>query len=410
MGEFFRVKDFNLKDKTVAIRIDMNLPYNPETGELSENPRLYKHVETIRKLQKERAKIILLSHQGRKGEPDFISLEKHSKLLEKHLNREIKFLKFSSDFEVIKKLKEREILVLDNSRFYRDEKDKKRVEEHAESSLPKKLSPYIDYFVLDAFSIAHRCHASVVGFAGSKPCIAGPVFELELKELEKFLNKINFSKNDVFILGGAKPKEPLDLITHLLSKNVEKILTTGVLSLLFLIAKGYKLGETSENFLKEKGYLDFLPEIKKTLEKNRVEIVVPLDVAVEREKNRVEVPVEDLPVKERILDIGSKTIGLYREEIRNSTNVFMKGPAGVYENKNGLFGTKSIFEILEHTNSVLAGGNTVDALSKLNIPFDRFNYVSLGGGAATEYLLGKELPGLKSLELSFDRVRDKSSD
>lgn len=406
MESFFSFQDFNLKNKTLAVRVDLNLPYNPETGELSENSRLYKHIETIKKLQKERTKIILLAHQGRKGKPDFISLEKHSKLLEKHIDGKIKFLKFGSDFEEIKKLKEGEILLLDNVRFYDDETEKKNIEEHAKSSLPKELTPYIDYFILDAFSVSHRCHASVVGFAGLKPCIAGPVFETELRELNKFLREINASKNNVFILGGAKPEEPLEIINKFLDKNI-KILTTGVLSLLFLIARGYKLGEPSENFLKEEGYLDFLPETKKSLEKNREKIFLPLDVAIEKSGNRVEVSVEDLPLTKRILDIGSKTIEMYRKIVKNSTNVFMKGPAGVYENKNALFGTKSLFEILEHTNSVLAGGNTVDALSKLKIPFDRFNYVSLGGGAATEYLVGKELPGLKALELSFEKFKKR---
>ena len=404
MEEYFRLEDFNLKDKTITVRADLNLPYNPETEELSENPRLYKHVETIKKLQEFRAKIVVLAHQGRKGKSDFISLEKHAELLKKYLGN-VKFIKFGESFDYIEKIREGEVVLLDNVRFYEDETADKSIEEHANSELVKKLSPLIDYFILDAFSVAHRCHASVVGFATLKPSLPGPVFETEQTELKKFLKEVETSKNNIFILGGAKLEEPLEIIDNFLDKEV-KILTTGVLSLLFLISRGYKLGEATENFLKEKGYLNFLTKIEKL--KNNEKIITPPDVAVERDGNRIEISAENLPTKERILDIGPKTIEFYREIIKNSTNVFMKGPAGIYERKNFEYGTKKLFEILKNFNSVLAGGNTMDALIKLKIPFDRFNYVSLGGGAAIKYLTGKELPGIKALKQSFEKFKSIS--
>ncbi len=417
MKQFFSLTDFNLKNKTVAVRVDLNLPYNPETGELTENSRLWKHAETIKELVNKKAKIIVLAHQGRKGKSDFISLEKHAELLEKNLDKKIEFLKYGEGFDEIKKLEFGEVLLLDNVRFYDDEIKDKSIEEHANSRLPKKLAPFIDYFVLDAFSVAHRSQASVVGFAVLKPCIAGPVFELELEKLEEFKEKIKSSKT-TFILGGAKPEEPLELIENFVGSRSE-ILTTGVISLLFLTAEGYNLGKTEE-FLREKDYLDNLKRINEMHSKDKIK--VPVDLAVERHTRpsgasflqskkegvkRVEISLNELPVEERILDIGKKTLENYEKIISGSDVVCMKGPAGVYENKNFESGTKKLFEILKkHKCTLLGGGNTIDALEKFKIPFNNFGYVSLGGGAFVEFLIGKNLPGIKALKLSFTRFKN----
>lgn len=403
MKEFFRFGDFDLENKTVALRVDLNLPYNPETGNLSETPRLYKHLETIRSLMKKGAKTVLLAHQGRKGDEDFISLEKHARLLEKHLGSEVKFLPFGENFEVIKELKKGELLVLDNTRFYDDEKFDKTIEEHSDSELPKKLAPYIDYFILDGFSVSHRGHASVVGFANLKPCIAGPVFETEIKNLEIFSEKLKNSK-PCFILGGAKPTEPLKLMEHWIEKDIT-VLTTGIISLLFLIAKGYDLGYTKK-FLEEKGYLKYMDIIESLSENFSKKIKIPVDLAIEENGNRVEISIEDLPTEKQILDIGEKTISEYRKIISESEIICMKGTAGMYENKNFEFGTKKLFEFLEYNkNSLLGGGNTTDALEKFKIPFDKFGYVSLGGGAFAGFLTGKKLPGIEALELSFQKFK-----
>ncbi len=403
MRDFFRFEDFDFENKIVALRIDLNLPYSPKTGDLSETPRLYKHLETIRILMEKGAKTVLLAHQGRKGDEDFIPLEKHSKLLEKHLGSKVKFLPFGENFEVIKELEKGELLVLDNTRFYDDEKFDKTIEEHSESELPKKLVPYIDYFILDGFSVSHRAHASVVGFANLKPCIAGPVFETEIKNLEGFFEKIQNSKL-CFILGGAKPKEPLKLMEHWIEKDVS-ILTTGIISLLFLIAKGYDLGHTKK-FLEEKGYLKYMDIIKSLSENFSEKIKIPVDLAIEENENRKEISVEDLPTEKQILDIGEKTIEEYEKIISSSEIICMKGTSGKYENKNFEFGTKKLFELLENNkNSLLGGGNTTDALEKFKIPFDKFGYVSLGGGAFAEFLTGKKLPGVEALELSFKKFK-----
>ena len=401
MDNFLSWKDFNLRDKIVALRVDLNLPYNKEKDELSENARLREHIKTIKMLQDLGAKIVILAHQGRKGEEDFISLEKHASLLKKYLNG-VKFIKFGESLDYIGKMKEKEIVLLDNVRFYEDEIAERSIEEHANSELVMKLSPFIDYFILDAFSVAHRCHASVVGFATLKPSLVGPIFERELRNLEEWKEKFETSKL-CFILGGAKPKEPIKLMESWIEKNCV-FLTTGVLSLLFLIANGYKLGYTEE-FLKNKGYLDYLEKVKELL-KFANKIYLPVDLAIEKDGERVEISLSELPVDEQILDIGSETAQKYKKEISNSDFVCMKGPAGVYEKKNFEFGTKKLFEILGK-NSLIGGGNTVDALEKFGIDFGKFGYVSLGGGAFVEFLLKKELPGIKALRISFEKFKLK---
>ncbi len=399
--EFFTLKDFNLKNKTVAVRVDLNLPYDSRNKRLSENARLKAHIETIKKLHEEGAKIVLLAHQGRKGKDDFISLEKHTELLNKYLDS-VGFLEFREELKRIKEMKAGDIILLDNTRFYEDEKIEKNIEEHSESELVKSLAPLIDYFVLDAFSVVHRCHASVVGFSRLKPCIAGHVFERELKELQKFSKKLESSKS-CFILGGAKPKEPIKLMKRWGEKDIV-FPVTGVISLLFLIAKGYDLGHT-EKFLHDKGYIQYLDEAKILLEKLGKKIILPVDLAIENENNRVEISVEELPSEKQILDIGKETIKNYNKIVQDSEFVCVKGPAGVYENENFQLGTYDIFSMLGE-NSLVGGGNTTDALGKLGIDFNKLGYVSLGGGSFVDFLVGKKLPGIKALEKSFEKFKD----
>ena len=394
-----RFEDFNYNNKTVAIRVDLNAPYDPKIKTISETPRLIDHAKTIQELIKQGAKTVILAHQGRKEDEDFISLEQHAALLQKRLNRAVRFVRLDSDFSEIKNMKPGEVILLDNVRIFDDETKELTAEEHSKSMLPKKLSPFIDYFILDAFSIAHRGHASVVGFCSTKPCIAGPIFLKEFDFLQKFMKEIQTSDNDVFVLGGAKPDEPLNLIERLFGKGVEKIITTGVISLMLLKARGYNLGKT-EDFLKEKGYLKYMDKITKFAAEK--EIYTPLDFAVERDGKRVEIDIKDLPVNEPLLDIGAKTIDAYRNIIHGANVVCMKGPAGVYEKKDFAFGTQKLFEAIAESEciSLIGGGNSTDAMQLLKIPPERYTYVSLSGGAFVEFLTGVELPGIKALEIS----------
>jgi len=399
MEKILRFENFNYNNKTVAIRVDLNAPYDPKTQTISETPRLVDHAKTILELVNQGAKTIILAHQGRKGDEDFITLEMHADLLSKRLKKEVKFVKIDSDFSDIKNMMPGEVILLDNVRIFDDETKELTPEEHSKSALPSKLAPLIDYFILDAFSIAHRGHASVVGFCTTKPCIAGPIFLREYDFLQRFMKEIRLSDNDVFVLGGAKPDEPLNLMERLFGKGVEKIITTGVISLMLLKARGYNLGKT-EDFLQEKGYLKYMDKISKFAAEK--EIYTPLDFAVERNGKRVEIDIKELPVDDRLLDIGAKTVEVYRKIIHEANVVCMKGPAGVYEKKAFAFGTQKLFEAIADSEciSLIGGGNSTDAMQLLQIPPEFYTYVSLSGGAFVEFLTGVELPGIKALEIS----------
>jgi len=405
MANLFGFNDFDFKGKTVGLRADLNLPYDARSKTLSEAPRLRDHVKTIQELTKRGAKVVVMAHQGRKGDEDFITLEKHAKILEKFLGQPVRFISLDSNFGEIKNMNPGEVALLDNVRIFDDETTKKSIEEHQKSTLTKKLGPLLDYFVLDAFSVAHRAHASVVGFCLQIPCIQGPVFSKEHEFLQRFLKEISFSKNDVFVLGGAKPDEPINMLERLYGKGIEKVLTAGVISMLLLKARGYNLGK-SEEFLKEKGYLEYMDKISKfTGEK---EIYTPIDFAIEKLGKRVEIDIKTLPVQDQILDIGQKTIEEYRKIILDANVVCMKGPAGVYEKKEFSLGTQKLFEAIADSEciSLIGGGNSTDAMELLKVPTEFFTYVSLSGGAFVEFLTGVELPGIKALELSAGKFRN----
>jgi phosphoglycerate kinase len=296
--------------------------------------------------------------------------------------------------EAINGMEDGQVILLDNVRTLDDEIKG----DPAKAKIVKELAPLADVFVLDAFSVAHRAQASVVGFGGLMPCVAGRIMEMELRALAKFENP---RKPVVFVLGGAKPEDSLPVMAQWLREGkLAHALTCGALGNLFLLASGRKLGAKTEAFLKEKGALELLPQAEKILGEFANKIYYPTDVAVEREGQRVEVSVRDLPVKEQIMDIGVITAKNYMVEIAKAETIMMNGPAGVYENPNFGAGTEFVLRAIEHAHgfTLLGGGHTLSALDKFSIDKRKLGYVSLAGKALIEYLSGKKLPGIVMLE------------
>ncbi len=377
MGEFLTLDKVNVKDKTILIRVDINVPYDEKTGKIRDSDRLKAHAKTIKELSNKGAKVVILAHQGRKGDTDFINLEQHTALLKTHTGKEIKFVHDvigAKAKEAIKSLTSGNILLLDNVRFLDDETENKKPEEHKDSSIVKTLTPLADIFVNDAFSAAHRSHASVVGFTATLPSYAGKVMAEEIEKLQSVLTTMKISKHDTFVIGGAKPKDPLDVVDHMLNEGtLEKVLVGGVVGELFLMAKGRDLGLT-EKVLKNKGYTDFLPQAKELLEKFGDKIEIPIDVAIEVGGKRVEISVEDLPTDHLILDIGNKTIEKYCEMIKNSVTIGFKGPLGKYEAEGFDVATKKLLEAIADSKaiSLIGGGHTLGALDKFKIDREKF--------------------------------------
>ncbi|MEM5829706.1 MAG: phosphoglycerate kinase [Candidatus Aenigmatarchaeota archaeon] len=411
MKEYFTLEDFELEGKTVLLRADLNAPYNKKEKRIEDCDRIREHAKTIKFLIEKGAKVVVIAHQGRKGEEDFTSLEQHAKLLSKHLGREVKFVNDvigEKALNEIKNLKEGEVLLLENVRFLEEETQEKSPEEHSKSKLVQTLAPLADLFVQDAFSASHRSHASIVGFAPLLPTVAGKIMEKEISSVEKVLQP----EANVFILGGAKPDDCLNIMEHFLEKKlecVEKVLTCGTVGEVFLMARGYKLGKATEKFFEEKGFLDLIPQAKRLLDEHQEKIEIPKDVAVEEGGRRKEVDIEELPSSSMILDIGRKTIENYVKIINRAKTIVVKGPAGVYEKEGFEVGTREILEAIANSKafSLIGGGDTGLAIEKLGIGGEKFSYISLGGGALITYLSGKPMPGIEALKLSYQKFKEK---
>jgi len=401
MAKFLTMDDFNYKDKVVLLRVDFNSPIDPNTKEILDDTRIRSHSETIAELSKKGAKVVILAHQGRPGDPDYSSLENHAKALSKILNKPVEYVDDiygEKAKKAIEALKPGEILVLKNVRDYPEETKAKSPEEHAKSELVQKLAPLADFFVNDAFAAAHRGHASIVGFTVVLPTAAGRVMEKELKALEKVTTARE--KPCLYILGGAKADDSAAISEYVLSKGTaDNVLTGGVIGHLFLYAKGYDIGETNRKYLEEKGFTTIIPKIQDLFKRFDGKIVLPDDLAVEVDGKRREIDVSELPTNYPIYDIGSKTIEKYASMIKKAKAIVLNGPMGVYENKEFLKGTKGVFEAIAESKafSVAGGGHTIGALDELGLQ-KRISYVSTGGGALMEFLTGKTLPGVEALE------------
>lgn len=390
------IDEVDVKNKTIVLRIDINSPVENGKPLLSKKIRL--HSKTIKELSERGAKQIVLSHQGRAGEDTFISLEGHSELMSKQIGKEIGFCDWDSDYvSEIKELNSGEILLLDNTRFLDYETKNNSPEEHAKTELVKKIAPVADYFVLDALAIAHRSHASVVGFTFVLKSFAGPLLKKEMEAL----NKTNVcEKPRVLILGGSKTKDSIKLMKNMLKhKEVETVLLGGIIGELFLKASGINLGK-KEEWLKEKEFFQFLDLAKELIETYDQQIVYPADVAVEEHNQRKEIDVENLPSDNLIFDIGERTSNLYDVFIKCAKLIIYNGPLGTYENPKFALGTKRLSQSIVDSEaySVLGGGDTETAVNELGFDSNQFSHVSMAGKACLKYLSGDKLAGLEALE------------
>ena len=402
MPEFLTLDDVNVEGKTVLVRVDFNSPVNPETKKLLDDTRIRAHGETtLKELSEKGAKVVVLAHQGRPGDPDFIPLKQHAERLGELLGKPVKYiddLYGEKAKQAIKELKNGEILVLENTRTYSEERKSKTPKEHAESEFIRELAPLADLFVNDAFSAAHRSHASVVGFTAVLPSVAGRIMERELKALSRVLESPE--KPCVFILGGAKADDSLKISQYVLKNNIaDYILTGGITGHLFLVASGVDLGEPNMELLKKQEVLNLVPGIKELMAEHPGKIKIPIDVAVEVEGRRKELSVEDLPTEYPIFDIGTKTINEYSRIIKEAKSIVVSGPPGVYEKEEFIKGTKGILEAVANSEafSLIGGGHTVAAVQELGLS-DKMSYISTAGGALIEFLMGSRLPAVVALE------------
>lgn len=376
-----KLKNIKVENKKVLVRVDYNVPI--KNGLVLDNNRIIQSIETINYLIEHNAKIILMSHMGKvkKVEDKMLNTLKPVKIeLEKILNKKIYFaeeLKGKALESQINSLKPGEILLMENTRYM-------DVPDNLESSCDEELSKYWaslgDVFILDAFGSCHRNHASTYGISKYLPHAIGFLIERELKEL----NKIKKDKK-TFILGGSKVSDKIGIIKNLMD-NTNKFLIGGAMCATFLTANGNPVGST---FVET----DKITECKNLLKTGK--IIIPIDYVTENGVKKL----NDIFNDEHILDIGPKTIELFKNNIDINTLIVLNGTLGKYEEDAYQNGTKEIFNYLKENivKTVVLGGDTSSAAKKYNF---NASYISTGGGASLEYLEGKEFETLKIMEES----------
>ncbi len=407
MPEILTLDDFDFRGKTVLVRVDFNSPIDPATKRVLDDTRIKAHGEsTIEELSQKGARVVILAHQGRPGDPDFTPLNEHAHILGKILGKPIKYVEDvygEKALKAVKDLKNGEILVLDNVRKFADEQKKGTPEDHAKTDLVRKLAPLANVFVNDAFAAAHRAHVSIVGFTAVLPSAAGRIMEREVRALIRVVQ--NPKKPCVYVLGGAKADDALKISQYVLKNHIaDHVLTGGVVGHLFLAAKGVDLGKPNMDFLEKKELTQFVPGIKELMKSYPKNIEVPLDLAVDENGKRMEISVDKLPTRFPIFDIGAATVKKYSDIIKEARSIVVSGPLGVFENKQFSFGTAKTFEAIASSKafSLVGGGHSIAAVEELGLA-KKMGYVSTAGGALIEFLMGEQLPGVAALEKAAAR-------
>ncbi|MGH7825235.1 MAG: phosphoglycerate kinase [Candidatus Binatia bacterium] len=387
------IKELDLKDKTVFLRVDFNVPITD--GKITEIHRIESALPTIRLIMDRAKKVVIASHLGR---PDGKVAAKYSLApvrvhLESALNEPVILAPDSAGAEVEKivaNLSHR-VVLLENLRFHKEE-------ETNDPGFARALASLADIYVNDAFGAAHRAHASTAGMAGFfKEKGAGLLMQ---KELDYLSRVVSYPEQPfVMILGGAKVSDKIGVIKNLLPK-VSSLLIGGGMAYTFLKAKGIEIGKS----LVENDKIALAQELMSRAADRAVALSLPLDhVTGDANKNNPAIAETEIPADRVGLDIGPKTIARFADEIRRAKMVLWNGPVGLFELEAYSQGSRMLAQTLADNHgrivSIIAGGDTVAAVSAVGVE-DKITHLSTGGGATLEFLEGRELPGIKALEES----------
>ena len=383
------VEDIDVSHKKVLVRCDFNVPLDKNTGEITSDKRIVESLKTIKYLIEHNAKVILCSHIGKTGQNK--SLEKVSVRLSELLGNQVIFIKeiFSDEAKkVIESINDGEVVLLENTRMF--EEEEKNDEEFA-----KKLASFAEIFVNDAFGSAHRAHASTEGVTHFLPSVCGFLIKKEIDALDGGIN--NPKRPLVAIVGGSKVSSKIDVLNSLLDK-VDTLLIGGAMTYTFIKAQGGRIG----NSLCEDDKLQVAADIlNKGLEKE-VRILLPVDNVVAKEMSEnadtIITNINEVPDGYMGLDIGPKTIELYKQEIEVTNTVVWNGPVGVFEVNKFAKGTEEIARAMSNSKAVtiIGGGDSAAAVEKFGLE-EKMSHVSTGGGASLEFMEGKKLPGIEAL-------------
>ncbi len=388
------VRDIDVKGKKVLVRCDFNVPM--QDGKITDDTRIVSALPTIEYLVQHGAKVILMSHMGRPdGEPKKeFTLQPVADRLSQLLGKQVIFE--SADRVVDEKVRqaaaalaEGDVMLLENVRFRKEETKNG-------ADFAKELASLGDIFVNDAFGTAHRAHASTAGIADYLPCVSGFLIEKEVQFLGNAVE--DPARPFVAIMGGAKVGDKIPVIENLL-KKVDALIIGGGMAYTFFKAEGLEIGTS----ILDKDSLELAKEIFAKAEQAGVKLLLPVDAVCAKEfKNDTEFAVYDkdkIPSDRMGMDIGPKTVELFKAEIAEAKTIVWNGPMGVFEMPNFAAGTRAIAEALAASDAVtvIGGGDSAAACEQFGLK-DKMTHISTGGGASLEFLEGKVLPGVAVIE------------
>ncbi|MDU7139789.1 MAG: phosphoglycerate kinase [Finegoldia magna] len=388
------LKDLNVENKRVLVRVDFNVPIKECI--ITDTNRIEASLTTIKYLIDNNAKVILMSHLGRpKGEPKpEFSLKPVAQKLSEMIGQDVKFIDSDkvvddSVIEESKKLQPKEIMLIQNTRFRKEE-------EKNDEKFSKELSQLADLYVNDAFGTSHRAHASNVGVSKFLPSAVGFLVQKEIEIMGKALE--NPERPFTAILGGAKVSDKIGVIENLLDK-VDTILIGGAMAFTFIKSQGKNVGKS----LIEEDKLDLAKSLLEKAQEKGVKIFLPVDFVVAKEMSEESdskvINIDDFTDDIAGFDIGTKTIKIFDEEIQKSKTIVWNGPMGVFEIEQFSKGTFEIANSLvkSKATTIVGGGDSASAIAKSGNK-DKVTHVSTGGGASLEFLEGKVLPGIDCID------------
>jgi len=388
------VRDIDVSGKRVLVRADLNIPLDEETGAISDDTRILAVIPTIRYLIDRKARVILCSHLGRpQGKVvDELKLAPVAGRLSEILGSPVEM---ATDCigpqveEVVGRLKEGDVLLLENLRFHPEE-------EKNDPGFAKALARLADIYVNDAFGTAHRAHASTVGVAEHLPAVGGFLMEKEIDVMYKALN--DPVRPFAAIIGGAKINSKIGVLEYIMDK-VDSLLIAGGMSSTFLRALKYDVGQSS---VKEDKVSLAQSLMEKAAEKG-VHLLLPSDVVVAdrfaSDARSRTVPVDNVPANWYVMDIGPRTIELFEAKLRKSKTIIWNGPVGVFEFPKFSKGTEAMANLLAglDATTIIGGGSTAEAVVERGLA-GKITHVSTGGGASLKFMEGKTLPGVVVLQ------------
>lgn len=401
----YRTLDDLDNGKRVLVRVDLNSPVS--VGVVEDNRRFSRHARTISELLDAGHRVAVLAHQGRPGRETFVPLEQHAEILGSHLDQHVEYVPDTYGqlaFDAIEALEPGEVVLLENVRMTDDELPERPPEEHAESEFVQALAPKFDAYIGDAYSTAHRKHASIVGFPLVMESYAGRVMEAEYGANSAIATR-EFDGDVTMVAGGKKATDVIDVMTSLRDK-VDNFLLGGVVGELFLRAVGYDVGrDIDDDDVYNSQWHANKGRIQSLIESHPSELVFPSDLAYADGSNeRAEVTVADVKNRDYdYLDIGTDTISQFADIAGSSDAVFVKGALGVFEDERFSNGTVQVLEAIGRSNafSVVGGGDTSRVIDMYGMDEADFSHVSIAGGAYINALTGATLPGVEVLQETY---------